>query len=397
MGINICQPTIEHMKKSLFALAFLFVAAASFAQESSKKYRVGLFVNLYLDSSFHGDKYKYDKQMPRHILPGLDFAEGALMAGDSITSAGTISITLFDIRSAQQSIANLKTIQAFDSLDLMIGAVTGVDYRQLAEVAFQKNIPFVSATFPNDGGVTNNPNTIIVNSTLPVHCEALYKFVLSNFATANILYVRKKGQQEDRLASYFETHNKGTGTNTLLKWKVINADSVSSKTLMSSLDSERVNVLIAGSLDERFAVQLINASLPLQKKYDLQLIGMPTWETLKEMNKPEWKTIPLYYSTTFFNNGSAKWQHFTKTFTDVTNGRPSDLAFRGYDLTYNFCSLLLKYGTDLGKNINDKSFRWFLDYDFKPVYNKTSGRPDYYENKRIYILKKVNGLVSRMN
>jgi hypothetical protein len=397
MGINICQPTIERMKKYLFTIGFLLFAFASFAQENGKTYRIGLFVNLYLDSSFTGDKYKFDKQMPRHILPGLDFTEGALMAADSINNGATFTIKVYDVRSVAQSISNLKTAQAFDSLDMMIGAVTGIDYRQLAEVAFQKGIPFVSATFPNDGGVTNNPNTIIVNSTLPVHCEALYKFILSNFATANILYLRKKGQQEDRLASYFETHNKGTGTSTLLKWKVINADSVSNKTFISSLDSERVNVVIAGSLDERFAVQMINAALPLQKKYDLQLIGMPTWETLKEMNKPEWKNIPLFYSTTFFNNGSSKWAHFTKSFTDFTNGRPSDLAFRGFDLTYYFCNLLFKYGTDLNKNINDKSFRWFLDYDFKPVQNKTSGRPDYYENKRIYILKKVNGLVSRMN
>ncbi len=142
---------------------------------------------------------------------------------------------------------------------------------------------------------------------------------------------------------------------------------------------------------------MINASLPFQKKYDLQLVGMPTWETLKELTKPEWKTIPLYFSTTFFNNGSSKWLHFTKTFSDSTYGRPSDLAFKGFDLTYNFCNLLLKYGPELNKNINDKSYRWFLDYDFKPVFNKTSGQPDYYENKKVYILKRVNGLVSRMN
>jgi hypothetical protein len=386
------------MKKYLFVITLIISAAVSKAQEvQNKTYRIGLFVNLYLDSSFEGHKYKFDKQMPRHILPGLDFTEGALMAADSINGGGKFSISVFDIRSAEQNITHLKNDLAFDSLDLMIGAVAGVDYRQLADIAFQKNIPFVSATFPNDGGVTNNPFTIIANSTLPVHCEALYNFILRNFATANIIYLRKKGQQEDRLASYFETYNKGTGNNTLLRWKIISADSISSRTFAGSLDSERVNVLIAGSLDERFAVQMINASMSLQKKYDLQLIGMPTWETLKEMNSPEWKNVPLYYSTAFFNNGSSKWIHFTKTFTDSTFGRPSDLAFKGFDLTYNFCNLLLKYGPELRKNINDKSFRWFLDYDFRPVFNKTSGRPDYYENKRIYILKKVNGLVSRMN
>jgi hypothetical protein len=335
--------------------------------------------------------------MPRHLLPGLDFTEGALMAFDSIRTQQPMKVYVYDIRSAAQSIQQLKDNKTFDSLDLMIGSVSGMDYRQLADIAFQKNIPFVSATFPNDGGVTNNPFTFIANSTLGVHCEVLYNFILRNFSTANIIYLRKKGVQEDRLNTYFNNSNKSSSGTGLLKWKTINTDSVSTKTLAAVLDSEKVNIIIAGSLDERFAVQVVNASLSVTKKYNVQLIGMPTWETLREMSRPDWKSIPLYYSTAFFNNGSAKWNHFTKTFTDATYGRPSDLAFKGFDLTYNFVNLLLKYGSQLPKNINDKSYRWFLEYDFKPVLNKTNGRPDYFENKQVYILKRMNGLTSRMN
>lgn len=378
---------------------FLFVALHSVAQtgDSSKTWRIGIFASLYLDSSFEGNTYKFDKQMPKFILPGLDFVEGALMAFDSLGKPAKLNVQVFDLRSATQSIAYLKTKNRFDSLDMMIGAVAGTEYRQLADLAFQKNIPFLSATFPNDGGVTNNPYTIIANSTLPVHCQAIYNYVLRNFATANIIYLRKNGQQEDRLASYFENSNKGTGGSTLLKWKTIVTDSIASSKFQSSLDSEKVNIIISGSLDERFATQLINSSKPFIKKYSLQLIGMPTWETLKDINKSEWKDIPISYSTTFYNSGFGKWASFTKAFTDKSNGRPSDLAFKGFDLTYVFTQLLLKYGTELSKNLNDKSVKWFLEYDFKPVLNKTNGKPDYYENKRIFILKRTNGVISKMN
>jgi hypothetical protein len=386
------------MKKQLL-LVFLFVSGFAHSQnlDSSKVYRIGIFSNLYLDSSFVAKNYKFGKQMPRHLLPGLDFTEGAIMAFDSISAKKGIKVIVFDIRSFAQSIQQLKNKKTFDSLDLMIGSVTGADYRQLADIAFQKNIPFVSATFPNDGGVTNNPYTIIANSTLGVHCEGLYNFVLRNFSTANIVYLRKKGLQEDRLNSYFDASNKNSSGSGLLKWKMFMEDSLNSYTLASALDSERVNILIAGSLDERFAVQLVNTSIPLSKKYNVQIVGMPTWETLKEQTKPEWKAIPMYYSTTFFNNGSSKWNHFAKTFTETTNGRPSDLAFKAYDLTYIFVNLLLKHGSQIHNNLNDKSFRWFMEYDFKPVFNKVNGKPDYYENKQIYILKRLNGLVSRMN
>jgi hypothetical protein len=386
------------MKKQLL-LALLFVSGFAFSQnvDSAKVYRIGIFSNLYFDSSFAAKNYKFGKQMPRHLLSGLDFTEGALMAFDSISTNKAIRVFVFDIRSVDQSILQLKNKKTFDSLDLMIGSVTGADYRQLADIAFQKNIPFVSATFPNDGGITNNPYTIIANSTLGVHCEGLYNFVLRNFSTANIVYLRKKGQQEDRLNSYFDASNKNSSGTALLKWKVIMDDSLNSYSLAAALDSERVNILIAGSLDERFAVQLMNTTIPLTKKYNVHIVGMPTWETLKELSKPEWKALPIYYSTTFFNNGSSKWNHFSKTFTETTNGRPSDLAFKAYDLTYIFVNLLLKHGSQTPNNLSDKSFRWFMEYDFKPVFNKVNGKPDYFENKQVYILKRLNGLVSRMH
>jgi hypothetical protein len=57
----------------------------------------------------------------------------------------------------------------------------------------------------------------------------------------------------------------------------------------------------------------------------------------------------------------------------------------------------LKYNQELMQHVNERNFRLFTEYDFKPILNNSSGRPDYFENKRIYILKRSNNLVSRMN
>jgi len=396
MGINI----FTNMKKILTLLVFVCLFQVSFAQEADtgKTYRIGVFANLYLDSSFNGTTYKFSNQMPRHLLPGLDFAEGAMMAFDSLMVDQKIKVYLFDVRSVQQSVAKLKAQNIFDSLDMMIGAVTGADYKQMADIAFQKNIPFISATFPNDGGVTNNPYTIIINSTLPVHCEAIYNYIFKTDPTANIIYVRRKGVLEDRLNSYFDSYNKTTSGKTLLKWKTITiADSIKPETLTPYLDSTTNNLVICGSLDEKFGVQLIGTSNNLLKNYPIELIGMPTWEAMKGISNPEWKELPITYSTTFFNPGVGSSVSFAKVFSDKTFGRPSDLAYKGFETTWYFVNLLLKHNSNLLKNLNDKTFKVFTDYDFRPVLNKTSGKADYYENKRIYILRRNNGLVSRMN
>lgn len=389
-----------NMKKIIFLFVLLSSTADLFAQstDSVKVYRVGIFANLFLDSSFTGKNYKFANQMPKHILPGLDFVQGALMAVDSLTTKEKLQVRVYDLRSANQSITALKNNNSFDSLDLMIGAVSGNEYRMMAEIARVKNIPFVSATLPNDGGVTNNPYTVIVNSTLPVHCEAIYNFIMRTNPTANILYVRKRGVQEDRLQTYFDQYNKGTNGNQVLKWKTISlTDSFTVADLHNSLDSERVNLVLCASLDEQFGLSVAVAMNNVRKKYPVELIGMPTWDAVKELAKPEFNELPVYYSTAFHATGTAKWTSFTKTFTELTYGRPSDLAYRGYELTWHFIGLLLKYDNKLMQNLNDRSFRSFTEFDFKPILNSTSGKPDYFENKRIYILRRSSGLILRMN
>ena len=387
------------MKKLFFAFVLIATSVAVHAQDAVKKYRVGIFASLFLDSTFEGSTYKFTNQMPRHILPGLDFVQGALLAVDSLSNSNkNLEVTVYDLRSYDQSITTLRSKNVFDSLDLMIGSVSGTDYRSLADLALLKNIPFVSATFPNDGGVTNNPFTLIVNSTLPVHCEAIYNFMMRNTPTANLVYVRRKGQQEDRLASYFNSLNKNASGGQLLKWKtVVLADDFTTDVLSSNLDSTKNNFIICGSLDEAFGMKLVNAANSIRKTYEMELMGMPTWDGIKDLTKPEYKDLSIYHTATFFNTGTVAYSNFTKKFTDLTYGRPSDVAYKGYELSWHFINLLLKYDQELMQHVNERNFRLFTEYDFKPILNNTNGRPDYFENKRIYILKRSNNLVSRMN
>ena len=72
-----------------------------------------------------------------------------------------------------------------------MGYVTAPELRTLASAAEEREIPFINVNFPNDGGVTGNPEFVILNTTLRAHCEALYKFIQRNWATSNIFYVRR--------------------------------------------------------------------------------------------------------------------------------------------------------------------------------------------------------------
>lgn len=82
-----------------------------------------------------------------------------------------------------------------------------------------------------------------------------------------------------------------------------------------------------------------------------------------------------------------------------TFSKPSDLVYRGFQTTYHFVGLLMKYGKKgMRAQINDRSVKSLSDFDFQPVrWSRTGEIPDYHENKRIYIVKRQFGRTQLLN
>ena len=72
------------------------------------------------------------------------------------------------------------------------------------------------------------------------------------------------------------------------------------------------------------------------------------------------------------------------------------MVFRGYETTYRFSKQLLHIGSKgLGGNIGDKKFKVFTDFDIQPVFlNRQNMTLDYFENKKLYFIKKLDGNVT---
>ena len=222
------QTTMKTMVQVLMMLLLSFAGYAQVPKATDalikpvvKTYRIGIFAPLFLDSVFTGYAYKYSKNFPKFVVPGLDFVQGVQIALDSLPhSNANVEASIFDSKSFSQSVANLINSKSLDSLDLIIGAVKDQEYIQLADFAKEKHIPFISATHPNDGGITANPFMVIVNSTLKAHCEAIYSYILQNHGTDKIYLVRKSGAQENMVEDLFKKINSPDGR-PLLKMEVI--------------------------------------------------------------------------------------------------------------------------------------------------------------------------------
>jgi hypothetical protein len=122
-------------------------------------------------------------------------------------------------------------------------------------------------------------------------------------------------------------------------------------------------------------------------------MGMPTWDALRDFNKPEFKDLEIIYCTPFYNTRTDKVStSIINYFNTTMYARPSDMVMRGYEATWKFGRMLSKYGDDLASNLTRREFNVFRDFDIQPVMiNNENLTLDYFENKKLYFLKWQNG------
>lgn len=393
------------MNKSIFLLVgtLLSVIKMLVAQDNSAKIpRIALFAPLYLDSAFDASgNYRFGKTVPKYISSGLDFYQGAELAFDSLDKEGVkLNVKVYDTKNARGTIFKVADSGLLDSVDLILGAVSGSEFIDLATIAKEKKIPFVSATYPNDGGISTNPYVIIVSSKLNTHLQATYNYVLRSLGTNKITMFRRQNGADDRVAEVYKSLNTSASGPVLNMQTITLNNPFIATDIAASLDSSRENVIICGSLDDNFGKSLISYTSSLSSSYKITLVGMPTWEDFRELSLPELKNVSVIYSANFFNPGTPdSWStSFIKNYTLETYSNPTENAFRGFELTYYFAHLTAKYHSELLNNITEKSYRVLTDFDFRPIHwTKNSTIPDYYENKRIYILKQLNGTTVKVN
>jgi hypothetical protein len=392
------------MKQKLFCLflfiTFYWLSVHSQQHDTTKKvFKIGVFAPLYLDSVFLGDKLRNNKAIPKLVSPALEFVQGAQIAFDKLTlNEENVHAYIYDTKSFTQPLPALIGSHILDTFNLLIGSVRDADFRQLADFAKETKVPFFSVTYPNDGGVTDNPYMTIINSTLKAHCEGIYSYILQNHGTDKIILCKKPGVQEDKIAAIFKALNEQDGKPPILNIEMINVDStLSSFALRKKLDSTKTNIIIGGSLDEKFAKSVADAGFANRKTYEVKLIGMPNWDGFKSFNKKDaYKDFGIHFTTPHYVEKNYYANIFTEAYKEEFSVRPSDMAYKGFQSAYYFTRLLTQYPKNMMEHLNEKKFTVLHEYNFKPVYldNKTDN-PDYYENKRLYVMRIMNGVVER--
>lgn len=354
--------------------------------------KIAVFAPIYLDTVFNETNYNAgNNNLPKLVLPGLDFYNGIQLAIDSLNAEGQhLIVQFYDSKSQTASVKQILGSADMQDISMIIAAFNQRnEVKPLADFALNKQIPLISMTYPNDGGVKNNPFFALVNPTLTTHVESIFKYLQKNYPTDPIIYVRKPGAVEDMIENMFTSLNQKTPALPLKFRSISTNDSSNIATFNSILDSTKTNILLCGSLNENFGSNLVK-SVAANKPYKSLVIGMPTWDAIKDLGKG---TDILFTTPYQYNRTDKLAQYINLKYRQKVAGRPSDMVFKGFEAMYHFGKLLIKHQKNIHNQLSDNSFKLFNDFDFVPVKANGESIPTYLENKKIYFIKKSDGLI----
>jgi hypothetical protein len=375
---------MNRLKKVIVLLILLLSCSYNnYAQTTSntqERKTIIVFIPLEIDGAFNGNDYILgNNNLPKTMLPGLDFYNGILMAVDSLKKSSTsFDLRIIDTKQKNNSLATLLTDSSLQKPTLIISAVTNkADTKLIADFALAHQAPMVSAVFPNDAGVTNNPFFTVLNPTLKTQCEAIYNYIQTNFSKNTILYLKKKGATEDYIQNIIVDNNSKTSKSFL---NIEVADSINFADIVPYLDSTKQNILLCGSLKESFGASIVK-TLNEHPAYKTTVIGMPTWDGEKSLNAAN---VEIIYASPFYFNGNEKLlKQLTAAYKLKYLGRPSDQFFKGFESMLYFTS-----------GLSSKPTPVFNSLKLMPVYNADNkSQVDYLENKNLYFFRKQNGQI----
>jgi hypothetical protein len=363
--------------------------------------KVALFSPIYIDSAFNGNVYRLDdRNLPKQVLPGLEFYNGVMAAVDSLQKQGVNAIVMiYDTKNNQLPVDSiLKTNEMLDLDFIITSSNDRKDLKKLADFALLHKIPLISATYPNNAGINNNPYFIILNSTLQTHCTSIYKYLQRNYAFDKIVLFTRKGKPAEIIQSIFSQMGHNTYGIPLKYLTIQLPDTFSVKQITPYLDSTKKNILICGSLNDGFAMQLIKAASDA-KNFSSLVVGMPTWDAMPGLEQPLYSNASIVYTTPFYcNRNTALYNSIAEKYKQQLNSYPSDMMLKGYETIFHFMKVWQQYGSESLNHLSDSHITLFNNFNIQPIRdNKNLGVIHYMENQQLYFLQKTGGILKSVN
>jgi len=350
------------------------------------RYRVDVLAPLYLDELVKNNKPVYKKELPVKAEAGIGFYEGLRLASDSLTRAGyRMDVYVHDITGPGQDPEMLIKQGLLDESDLLIGLVMSEQIPALANFAKSKQINFVSALSPSDGGVSNNPWFTLLQPSLRSHCEFIREQLAARKDKKRALLYHRKSNPTDDFA-----------------WQVLAADSLFSRVHVAAdklpqtgqlfllLDSTRPNTIVMPVIDPYYAQTLVTQLTTNFPGYAFEIYGLPSWKGSELLRLQDSTGNLVFHITEPFYYDPTTSQQLMGQYKKLFSGKPTEMVFRGYETLFWYGRLLQLYGNRFNEHMAERGMGIYTPFTIRLQYTPDHA-PRYNENQHLYLMRYQNG------
>ncbi|TXH60750.1 MAG: hypothetical protein E6Q89_00365 [Bacteroidia bacterium] len=359
--------------------------------EKKERYKIAVLTPMYLDSV---EWSKNLTQIPKFMMPGLDFYQGIMIAADTLKKQNfKFDLYVYDSKSSILDVKNLIASDKLDSMDLIIGNASVSDLKLLADFAKKNLINFVSAVSPSDAGQEFNPYFTILQPRLASHIEKIHKHMNKYYPEDNMVFIHRSTNAEINALSYYKDDvlNNLSGRFSSLELK---SDEIDLKQLRSKIDSNYNSCIVLGIMDPALTYKLLKSLQPLSSRHKLKVYCMPTSEAIKQFNKTdEFPGMNIYYTTSYIIDRITPASLFiSREYKQRMGGSVTDIVYKGFESLYYFAHLLKRFGNPFNERIGDNSNSFITPYKIVPI--KEKGKIKFFENKFLYLVHYEDGIMN---
>ena len=414
--------------------------------DKSRLYKIALMVPLFLEEL---DSLDYDEFLGRYqgnFKPFwfVEFIEGAFIAADSLKKQGyNLEFYVYDVDDkVTKTIKTLQTPELKD-MDLIIGPFYSNSFDQVALFAENFNIPLVNPfTFRED--MTEKYNNIVkVKPGKVFEIPLLQKVIEDRHLHDKIFLITQNSYKDfdlikklkDSVISviprtvkisnvainnayieYSQRDDEEKKEGFSVEGKTVLPESVTADLFDSTLfDNElvyidynkegiaslekngstvRKNLVIVYGNNKPFIMDVLNRLNVLKDTFDINVVGMPYWETV---NRPDYKLYNnfslTYFSSYYVDTTDYDVKNFIDNFITSYFTYPGKYAFAGYDITWFFAKHLADYDKKFFKCLPFVD-EMMMENGFKFINVKSDGNG--FENVMWNILKIQDYKVTRL-
>lgn len=402
----------------------------------NKTYKVALMIPLSLEEadSLNREHFYLSPQPYFKPFRFIKFYEGALMALDSLKNQGmNVEFYVYDVDKEIPKTIKVLSQPELRHMDLIIGPFFTSSFNQVAQYAGNFDIPIINPLSYREEVVNNYKTVFKVRPNKYAQIELIEPFV-NNYARDSKVFlisqtsyldadlvtnIKNKLLQiadsqikvsnyelmqlsydvalRDTLYNIDSTPPPFIFENTEIYPEILEANledsTVINNTLIKinySVDSLypfienaspiRNNIVFLYGNKKSFILDVLNRINETRDTFNIQLIGMPTWERINNLNNIKMNNLnTTYFASDYIDFNDDKIQDFIYNFRSNYNSEPDNYAFTGFDITYYFLSALFYLDSNFGECIEQYKMELIQgNYNFQRVGNSNNFTNTYW-------------------